>query len=310
MVSQGKNVLYISYDGMTDPLGQAQVLPYLIGLKKYKHNIFLLSAEKHENYSVHAAKIQQICKENQIHWHPIFYRKKPPVLSTILDINTLWKNAKKIITQNNVQIVHCRSYISAFIGLKAQKKLNCKFIFDMRGFWADERIEGNIWKLSNPIHKRLYDFFKKKSEEITEKGKKLDLDLQARAKGFEQEVAMFQQTGGNLTQNQIRAKQDELMQKEQNLVNYRDNLMRELSTDESTLLNDVYLQVQEFMKEYAKENGIDLILSHTRGGAIWYATDAIDVTKSVTEGLNKKYNANPAAAEKKPAAADSTAKKK
>ena len=102
-----------------------------------------------------------------------------------------------------------------------------------------------------------YDFFKKKSEEITEKGKKLDLDLQARAKGFEQEVAMFQQTGGNLTQNQIRAKQDELMQKEQNLVNYRDNLMRELSTDESTLLNDVYLQVQEFMKEYAKENGID-----------------------------------------------------
>jgi hypothetical protein len=30
----------------------------------------------------------------------------------------------------------------------------------------------------------------------------------------------------------------------------------------------------------------------------------------VTEGLNKKYNANPAAAEIKPAAADSTAKKK
>ena len=35
-----------------------------------------------------------------------------------------------------------------------------------------------------------YDFFKKRSEEITEKGKKLDLDLQARAKGFEQEVAI------------------------------------------------------------------------------------------------------------------------
>ena len=106
-----------------------------------------------------------------------------------------------------------------------------------------------------------YDFFKKKSEEITEKGKKLDLDLQARAKGFEQEVAMFQQTGGNLTQNQIRAKQDELMQKEQNLISYRNNLMQELSTDESKLLNDVYEQVQEYMKEYAKENGIDLILS-------------------------------------------------
>ncbi len=153
-----------------------------------------------------------------------------------------------------------------------------------------------------------YDFFKKKSEEITEKGKKLDLDLQARAKGFEQEVAMFQQTGGSLTQNQIRAKQDELMQKEQNLISYRNNLMQELSTDESKLLNDVYEQVQEYMKEYAKEKGIDLILSHTRGGAIWYATDAIDVTKSVTEGLNKKYNANPAAAEAKATATDSIPK--
>ena len=154
-----------------------------------------------------------------------------------------------------------------------------------------------------------YDFFKKKSEEITEKGKKLDLDLQSRAKGFEQEVALFQQTGGSMTQNQIRAKQDELMQKEQNLLSYRNNLMQELSGDESNLLNEVYEQVQEYMKEYAKENDIDLILSHTRGGAIWYGTDAIDVTNSVVTGLNKKYNANPGAADTKAAAADSTAKK-
>ncbi|WP_445720494.1 OmpH family outer membrane protein [Flavobacterium sp.] len=129
----------------------------------------------------------------------------------------------------------------------------------------------------------------------------------SRRKGFEQEVAIFQQTGGNMTQNQVRAKQDELMQKEQNLVAYRNNLMQELSTDESKLLNDVYEQVQVFMKEYAKENGIDIVLSHTRGGAMWYAKDGIDVTKSVVEGLNKKYSANPAAAA--PAKADSTAKK-
>lgn len=154
-----------------------------------------------------------------------------------------------------------------------------------------------------------YDFFKKKSEEITEKGKRFDADLQSRARGFEQEVATFQQTGGNMTQNQIRAKQDELMQKEQNLMTYRNNLMQELSTDEQKLLNDVYEQVQTYMQEYAKENGIDIILSYTRGGAMWYATEAIDVTNSVVEGLNKKYNANPNAVTTTPAAADTTAKK-
>lgn len=152
-----------------------------------------------------------------------------------------------------------------------------------------------------------YDFFKKKSEEITDKGKRFEGDLQSRARGFEQEVATFQQTGGNMTPNQQRAKQEELMQKEQNLMTYRNNLMQELSADETSLYNEVYEQVQTYLKEYAQENGIDLILSYTRGGAIWYATDAIDVTQSVIEGLNKKYNANPSEAKATPA--DSAAKK-
>lgn len=152
-----------------------------------------------------------------------------------------------------------------------------------------------------------YDYFKKKSEELTEKGKRFDTDLQSRARGLEQEVATFQQTGGNMTLNQQRAKQEELMQKEQNLYTYRNNLMQELSAEEAKLMNEVYEQVQSYLSEYAKENGIDVILSNTRGGAVWYATESIDVTKGVTEGLNKKFNANPSAVA--PAAADTTAKK-
>lgn len=152
-----------------------------------------------------------------------------------------------------------------------------------------------------------YDYFKKMSEEITAKGQRFDSDLQSRARGFEQEVSTFQQTGGNMTPNQARAKQDELVQKEQNLMTYRNNLMQELSADEAKMMNDIYEQVQAFIKDYAAENEIDIILSYTRGGAMWYANDAIDVTASVVEGLNKKYTANPAGAT--PAAADSTVKK-
>jgi outer membrane protein len=154
-----------------------------------------------------------------------------------------------------------------------------------------------------------YEYFKKMSEEMTSKGKRFDSDLQSRARGFEQEVATFQQTGGNMTPNQARAKQDELMQKEQNLMTYRNNLMQELSADEAKLMNEVYENVQAYIKEYAKEHGIDIILSYTRGGAMWYANDAIDVTDAVVEGLNKSYAANPGAAASKPAPADTTPKK-
>ena len=35
----------------------------------------------------------------------------------------------------------------------------------MRGFWADERVEGKIWNLQNPLFKIVYDFFKRKEIE-------------------------------------------------------------------------------------------------------------------------------------------------
>ena len=77
-------------------------------------------------------------------------------------------------------------------------------------------------------------------------------------------------------------------------MTYRDNLKQELSADESNLYSDVYDKVQKYLKSYAEENNIDLILSYTRGGAVWYGKDALDVTKAVIEGLNKEYNTTPA----------------
>ena len=55
--------------------------------------------------------------------------------------------------EHSFKLVHCRSYISALVGLKLQKKFGLKFIFDIRGFWADERVDGGIWNLNNPIFK-------------------------------------------------------------------------------------------------------------------------------------------------------------
>ena len=63
-------------------------------------------------------------------------------------------------------IIHCRSYISAIAGMQMQEQFGVKFIFDMRGFYADERVEGGIWNLSNPVFKRVYDFFKKKEQQF------------------------------------------------------------------------------------------------------------------------------------------------
>ena len=151
---------------MTDSLGQSQVIPYLIGLTKKGHKIDILSTEKLENFNSKNEKIAEILKENNITWNYIFYTKKPPIISTLKDVKALWKKAKQLHSQKDFQIVHCRSYISALIGIKMKNKFNTKFVFDMRGFYADERVDGKIWKLNNPIFKMVYNFFKKKELEF------------------------------------------------------------------------------------------------------------------------------------------------
>lgn len=163
-----KNVLYLSYDGMTDPLGQSQVLPYLIGLSKKGFHFTLISFEKPDRYSQEKTKIEALCKEHHIDWKPLIYTKNPPVLSTILDIRKMKQLAFAMHQEKCFQLVHCRSYISALIGLKLKKEKRVKFLFDMRGFWADERVEGGIWNLKNPLFKSIYRYFKKKERRYFE----------------------------------------------------------------------------------------------------------------------------------------------
>jgi glycosyltransferase involved in cell wall biosynthesis len=160
------NTLYISYDGMTDPLGQSQVIPYLIGLSKKGHSISIVSCEKSERFKKSADFIKQLLEANSISWHPVPYSELPSIFSKQLNLIRIQGVSKNICSENKIELIHCRSYMAALIGLKLKNKLGIKFIFDMRGFWADERIDGNIWNIKNPIQKSLYSFFKKKELEF------------------------------------------------------------------------------------------------------------------------------------------------
>jgi glycosyltransferase involved in cell wall biosynthesis len=153
------NILYISYDGMTDPLGQSQVLPYLAGLSALGYKITLISCEKNERWH-YKENIQAICTKHHINWQPVMYTRKPPVLSTIRDVRKMKKLAAALHQKISFDIVHCRSYVAALVGQWMKKKFGTPFIFDMRGFWANERVDGGLWNLNNPLYKRIYLYFK------------------------------------------------------------------------------------------------------------------------------------------------------
>ena len=162
MKQQPINILYLSYDGMTDPLGQSQVLPYIIGLTKKGYNFTLISCEKKERFHRNKTIIEDICSEHNIDWQPIMYTKSPPVLSTLWDILQINKKAKELHKVKHFSLFHCRSYITSIVGLGFKQKHQVKFLFDMRGFWADERVDGGLWDKIKIPYKQIYNYFKKK----------------------------------------------------------------------------------------------------------------------------------------------------
>ncbi len=164
--NQSMRVLYLSYDGMTDPLGQSQVIPYLRGLSSKGHIITLISFEKKDHYKKLSSEIKNLLDHSGIRWVPLRYTKKPPVLSTVYDVLRMRSKAFSIARKEKTEIIHCRSQLTALIGLQLKKRLGTKLIFDMRGFWADERIDGNIWSLSNPIFRIIYRFFKRNEKRL------------------------------------------------------------------------------------------------------------------------------------------------
>lgn len=156
------HILYISYDGMTDPLGQSQVLPYLTENSKHGLRFSIISFEKKDRFKKNKSTINQICRNSNINWYPKLYTKNPPIISTLWDLLKMYLQTKKIYRKDKFELIHCRSYQSAEVGMYWNKKHTTPWVFDMRGFWADERVDGNIWKMSSSIYRNIYKHYKKK----------------------------------------------------------------------------------------------------------------------------------------------------
>ena len=137
-----KKVLYITYDGLTDPLGQSQILPYLVELSKTGYAFTILSFEKRDRFDKDEETIRGIIKPYPISWVPLFFSSRPPVLSKLYDLWQMKNAAFRLCKKERFSLVHCRSYVAAQVGMKLKQKFGLPFLFDMRGFWADEKKRG------------------------------------------------------------------------------------------------------------------------------------------------------------------------
>jgi len=154
---KSQKILYISYDGILEPLGNSQVLKYLEHLAG-DFEITLLSFEKKSN-AMHESELLKMhahCLNKKILWRPQRYHQGLGALSSLINIFNITFVPFIEMLINRHQIIHIRSYMPG-LGVPILKLFfNFKFIFDIRGFWADEKVDRLGWQISS----KKYKFFK------------------------------------------------------------------------------------------------------------------------------------------------------
>ncbi|HXD32578.1 MAG TPA: glycosyltransferase [Pyrinomonadaceae bacterium] len=146
----GRRVLFVSYNGMLDPLGQSQVLPYLRELARRGVQFTLLSFERSSALAGDGlARIEQLRAEllaQGIEWHWLRYHQTPSLPATMFDVMNGIRLARRLVRKNKIEMVHARSHIPATIALSLKKQFGIKMIFDVRGLMADEYVDANHWQ--------------------------------------------------------------------------------------------------------------------------------------------------------------------
>jgi glycosyltransferase involved in cell wall biosynthesis len=141
-------VLYISYDGILDPLGTSQVLRYLLALAKAGHRITLLSFEKPARWAEASRRrsLADLLTAAGIEWLPGTYHKTPRVSATLWDVLRGAAKIRGVMAATTVQVVHCRGDVAAFMARLATPGKRSGLLYDIRGFFSDERVESGSWR--------------------------------------------------------------------------------------------------------------------------------------------------------------------
>lgn len=148
--------LYLTRNGLLEPLGQSQVFSYLRGLSQ-EHRITLITYEKDDDWAdtQRVAKLRAECDRLGIRWLPQRYRAQPKVIAPAMSmVRMVWLVAREVRRQR-VRLIHARSYIPAAVALVVSRLTGVPFLFDMRALWPEELITARRLRRGSMLHKAM-----------------------------------------------------------------------------------------------------------------------------------------------------------
>lgn len=134
-----------------------------------------------------------------------------------------------------------------------------------------------------------YNLAKEINEAMLRRSNQLDNEQQKRGAEitrFGNEIQNKYQNNGYLTQESFNADQAKLQQMQIDAQNYMAKLQRDAQNEMQQYNMQLNDSVENFINEYARQKGFDMIIYKASGV---YMDAKYDVTDDVVNGLNKRY---------------------
>ena len=147
-------VLFLSYDGILDPLGSSQILPYLVGLSS-SYSIQIISFEKDKS-PIQTSTMHEYLAYNSVKWLPLSFTNSRHLLLKLLDLIRLIHNVLSCIKTQRPQLIHARGFVPSVAASLISTLFHIPFLYDYRGIWPYERFDKGLWSMGNLFHRFLF----------------------------------------------------------------------------------------------------------------------------------------------------------
>jgi len=155
-MADAEKILYLTRNGLLEPLGQSQVMPYLRGLSD-EFRITLITREKAEDWAeaLHLAAARSDCEVHGIRWLPRPFRSRPKLIAPAVSILGMTWQALRLVRRDGIRLIHARSYLPAGVAWVVWRMTGTPFIFDMRALWPEEMITAGRLRRGSVVHRAL-----------------------------------------------------------------------------------------------------------------------------------------------------------
>ena len=150
------STLYLSRNGLLEPLGQSQVFAYLRGLSR-DYNITLITYEKDEDWADKARlqKARRDCKDLGIRWLPQHFRQRPKIVAPAFSMIRMVWLVRREVRRSGIRLIHARSNIPAATALAVSWMTGVPFLFDLRSLFPEELITARRMRRGSFLHRAI-----------------------------------------------------------------------------------------------------------------------------------------------------------